>query len=94
MMDDQMTTPTDRNEAIRARAHEIWESEGCPEGREADHWAQAEAEIFGPATAGTASDDSTASEMLGEAELGTAPGAEDSAPAPKARKPRRKPAAG
>ncbi|WP_265500897.1 DUF2934 domain-containing protein [Paracoccus beibuensis] len=35
----------DRNERIRARAHEIWESEGCPEGRESEHWMRAEAEI-------------------------------------------------
>lgn len=35
----------DRNERIRARAHEIWESEGRPEGREAEHWMRAEAEI-------------------------------------------------
>ncbi|MFC0202139.1 DUF2934 domain-containing protein [Paracoccus rhizosphaerae] len=35
----------DRNERIRARAHEIWESEGRPEGRESEHWMRAEAEI-------------------------------------------------
>jgi hypothetical protein len=32
----------DRQEAIRARAHAIWEHEGQPEGRHEDHWAQAE----------------------------------------------------
>lgn len=36
----------DRQERVRTRAHEIWVSEGRPEGREADHWAQAEREIF------------------------------------------------
>ncbi|MBM3604042.1 MAG: DUF2934 domain-containing protein [Alphaproteobacteria bacterium] len=35
----------DRTEQIRARAHQIWESEGCPEGREADHWAEAERQL-------------------------------------------------
>ncbi|CAM3071293.1 DUF2934 domain-containing protein [Paracoccus nototheniae] len=103
MMDDH-TTPNDRNDAIRARAHEIWETEGRPEGHEADHWARAEAELFGPATGGSATDSSaaaestpaesasdpdSASEMLGQNELGAAP-SEKPAPAPKARKPRRK----
>lgn len=35
----------DRTEQIRARAHQIWESEGSPEGREADHWAGAERQL-------------------------------------------------
>jgi hypothetical protein len=26
---------------IRARAHQIWKDEGCPEGRAAAHWEQA-----------------------------------------------------
>jgi hypothetical protein len=41
-------------ERIRRRAHEIWEQEGRPEGRDQEHWAQAsreiEAESDGPAT--------------------------------------------
>ena len=32
-------------ERVRARAHEIWLREGCPEGRDLVHWRQAEAEI-------------------------------------------------
>lgn len=44
----------DQDEMIRARAHKIWESEGCPEGREADHWARAEAEV--KAEGGTSDD--------------------------------------
>lgn len=32
-------------ERIRARAHEIWEAEGRPEGRELEHWNQAEQEM-------------------------------------------------
>ncbi|MFC6447790.1 DUF2934 domain-containing protein [Shinella zoogloeoides] len=35
----------DRNEKIRKRAHEIWEEEGRPEGREYSHWLRARAEI-------------------------------------------------
>ena len=37
----------DRDEAIRARAHEIWEAEGRPHGRHEAHWAQAQAEMDG-----------------------------------------------
>jgi hypothetical protein len=29
------------NERIRARAHRLWEEEGCPEGRAEAHWEQA-----------------------------------------------------
>ena len=30
---------------IRRRAYEIWQSEGCPEGRDRIHWTRAEAEF-------------------------------------------------
>lgn len=30
---------------VAARAHEIWEAEGRPEGRDHDHWLRAEAEL-------------------------------------------------
>lgn len=33
------------DEHIRHRAYQIWEAEGRPEGREAQHWAQAKAEL-------------------------------------------------
>lgn len=36
-----------RDETIRRRAHAIWEAEGRPEGRDREHWLQAEAEIAG-----------------------------------------------
>ena len=42
-----MADTDDIQERIRRRAHELWESEGHPQGRDADHWAQAEAEIRG-----------------------------------------------
>jgi hypothetical protein len=35
----------DREEEIRKRAREIWESEGRPEGRDLDHWRRAKEEI-------------------------------------------------
>ena len=42
----------DRERRIRERAYEIWEREGRPEGREAEHWERAEAEIAAQAGAG------------------------------------------
>ncbi|MTJ79694.1 MAG: DUF2934 domain-containing protein [Telmatospirillum sp.] len=30
---------------IRQRAFEIWQAQGCPEGRDLDHWLQAEVEL-------------------------------------------------
>jgi hypothetical protein len=35
----------DRDEKIRRRAHEIWEAEGRPDGKEADHWQRAAREL-------------------------------------------------
>lgn len=32
-------------EQIRQRAHHIWEREGCPAGREAEHWQMARTEL-------------------------------------------------
>ena len=37
----------DRQEEIRLRAHQIWEAEGRPDGKEAEHWARAEQELSG-----------------------------------------------
>ena len=31
---------------IAARAYKIWQQQGCPDGREAQHWWQAEQEII------------------------------------------------
>jgi hypothetical protein len=36
----------DIQKEIALRAYYIWEREGCPEGREAAHWALAEAEVL------------------------------------------------
>jgi flagellar biosynthesis regulator FlaF len=35
-----------QNTLIRERAYEIWEEDGKPEGREADHWLRAEQEVL------------------------------------------------
>jgi Protein of unknown function (DUF2934) len=37
--------PAARERAIRERAYSIWEEEGCPQGKDLDHWLRAEAEI-------------------------------------------------
>jgi Protein of unknown function (DUF2934) len=39
------TSMSDKDQEIRERAHRIWEQAGRPEGRDADHWQQAESEI-------------------------------------------------
>ncbi|MBB2969903.1 DUF2934 domain-containing protein [Mesorhizobium sp. RMAD-H1] len=38
---------TGKEEQIKARAYEIWEQEGRPQGREHEHWEQARREIAG-----------------------------------------------
>jgi uncharacterized protein YjbJ (UPF0337 family) len=37
----------DREGRIRERAYRIWEEEGAPDGRDYEHWRQAEREIDG-----------------------------------------------
>ena len=37
--------PLEREQRLRERAHELWEREGHPEGRNEEHWAQACREI-------------------------------------------------
>jgi Protein of unknown function (DUF2934) len=32
-------------EKIAARAYEIWRASGCPQGRDEEHWLQAELEL-------------------------------------------------
>lgn len=64
----------DREDRIRARAYDIWIAEGCPRGREVEHWTRACAEVektspFDIAAASTS--DSNASEE-GEARSWTA----------------------
>ena len=44
----------DVEERIRKRAYEIWEQEGSPHGREAEHWRQAADEVAAQQTTGFA----------------------------------------
>jgi hypothetical protein len=37
-----------KDQEIARRAQEIWEREGRPEGRDKEHWEQAEQELAGP----------------------------------------------
>jgi len=48
---------SDREHKVRERAYQIWEREGRPEGREDEHWAQAEREIESEGAAGSSSGD-------------------------------------
>ncbi len=41
----EMRMTPDREEKIRKRAYEKWEREGSPEGREKEHWAEAERDL-------------------------------------------------
>ena len=34
-------------EAIRRRAYDIWQREGCSEGKSGEHWLRAETELHG-----------------------------------------------
>ncbi len=38
------------HEEIARRAHELWEQEGCPHGKDAEHWLEAERQLHGKAT--------------------------------------------
>ena len=42
---DSNFAATDRESKIRTRAYHLWQAEGFPDGREHDHWRQAEREI-------------------------------------------------
>jgi len=41
----------DRDDRIRRRAHEIWEREGRPHGKDAEHWERAQREVDAEASA-------------------------------------------
>lgn len=40
------TTTIAAQDGIFRRAHAIWESEGCPDDHQLDHWLQAESEFL------------------------------------------------
>ena len=60
-----------RDKEIARRAYAIWEQEGRPEGRERDHWSQAERELGAPGDDGSDQTEHYAQEELPE------PGAPD-----------------
>ena len=65
--------PEDR---IRRRAYQIWEEEGWPQGREAEHWSRAEREIAqgaGPGPEAAAEEDR--SRAVAPPKSGSRPGA-------------------
>lgn len=37
---------SDLNDKIRARAHQLWLDEGCPDGAADRHWAMAESQVM------------------------------------------------
>jgi hypothetical protein len=41
----QLTIAKRAPTAIRRRAHQLWEEEGCPPGRDVEFWLRAEAEL-------------------------------------------------
>lgn len=56
----------DGTEHIRERAHQIWEAEGRPDGRDVDHWNQAQQEMgAAPAPKGIAPELARADADLG-----------------------------
>ena len=52
----------DNAEAMRVRAHEIWEREGRPHGREHQHWAEAARQLAAKAEAVEVADGGPATE--------------------------------
>ena len=39
------TLPGPRTSDVAARAYEIWQRSGCPQGKDQEHWFQAEREL-------------------------------------------------
>ena len=86
---------TDREEKIRERAHRMWEEEGRPEGRAADHWQRAAREVEGRSqdrSSARAKVESAAPSQPGLPDIGDSPSLQPADTAP-ADKPRRRKAA-
>ena len=78
---------SDTRQRTRDRAYQIWEEQGRPEGREAEHWLQAERELHegldaeGDTSAGlTGSDQAESTAATTASELDEAADTEDMAP--------------
>jgi hypothetical protein len=50
--EERTSQPAPGREEIAARAHALWEKEGCPDGHDEEHWLKAESELLS-ATGGT-----------------------------------------
>jgi hypothetical protein len=64
----------DNQDRIRERAHSIWEQDGRPEGRHADHWARAEQEAGSAGQQPLVAEQSTAPMPAGSPGDDAAPG--------------------
>ncbi len=58
--------PTISEDEIRERAHRIWMEEGCPHGRDVEHWQQAERELEAEAREGSRESSGDLDEALKE----------------------------
>jgi hypothetical protein len=66
---------SEKHEQIRERAHEIWEAEGRPDGRDGEHWREAERQLAEPgASPANQAEDAAAHET--EAAISSAEGAD------------------
>lgn len=77
-----MTDERAIEDRIRARAHEIWEREGRPEGRELRHWDEARLEVEAEERAGAAGARDDAPRSGSEAALASPAGEMPAAPDP------------
>lgn len=72
------------DEAVKERAYHIWVREGCPHGRDFEHWVQAQVELEAEHQAGNGVG---ARKAAPRAAAAKAPKAKTAAPAKAARKP-------
>jgi hypothetical protein len=47
--DERTSQPAPGREEIAARAHALWENEGCPDGHDQEHWLKADRELLSAA---------------------------------------------
>lgn len=77
-----ITSGTVTVDQIRERAYELWQADGCPEGRDVEYWLRAEADLKGESRAGAEAGDGPGG---GEAK----PMDEPAAPRPSRARPRK-----
>jgi hypothetical protein len=80
MSENEKKTEADHVEKVRRRAHAIWMDEGRVDGRDQEHWQQAESEIAAETSAANAPTPepakpkaATASSKIAESPLRTGP---------------------